>query len=96
MPLVRFAPRGTSLEVKTGTRLIEAVRRAGLPIAHACGDDLICGKCGVEILSGHVSREAAVERESKRANRIDAKLRLACAIRVHDDLEVTAPYWGEP
>ena len=94
MPTVRFAPRGSSLEVAKGTLLIDAVRRAGLPIARACGDDLICGRCGVEILAGRVSREARVERESKRANRVDPKLRLACAIRVHDDLEIRAHYWG--
>lgn len=93
MPTVRFQPRGSTLEVAKGTRLIEAVRAAGLPIARACGDDLVCAKCGVRILSGRVSREAPVERRAKARNRVPAELRLACALRVQDDLEITAEYW---
>jgi adenylate cyclase len=95
MPVVRFAPRGSHIDVPRGTRLIDAVRAAGLPIARACGDDLICALCGVRILAGEVGREAAVEREAKARNRVPTELRLACAIRVRGDLEVSAPYWGE-
>jgi ferredoxin len=68
VPTVRFLPKGVELEVRKGTRLIDAVREAGLPIARACGDDLICAKCGVRILSGRVAREAPVERRAKARN----------------------------
>ncbi len=95
MPQLRFLPRDAVLDVPAGTRLIDAIRRAGLPIARACGDDLICGLCGVRILEGRVSREAPIETRAKRANRVDGALRLACAIRVREDLVVTADYWGE-
>ncbi len=94
MPKLRFLPRNSTLEVPAGTRLIDAVRRAGLPIARACGDDLICGLCGVRILEGEVTRESRVESRAKRANRIDPELRLACAIRVRSDLTLSADYWG--
>ncbi len=93
MPTVRFQPKGIELEVARGTRLIDAVRAAGLPIARACGDDLVCAKCGVRILSGRVAREAPVERRAKARNRVPSELRLACALRVQGDLEVTAEYW---
>lgn len=93
MPTVRFQPKGIALEVAKGTRLIDAVRAAGLPIARACGDDLVCAKCGVRILSGRVAREAPVERRAKARNRVPPELRLACALRVQSDLEVTAEYW---
>lgn len=96
MPTLRFLPKDARLEVAAGTRLIDAVRRAGLPIARACGDDLICSLCGVEILEGRVSRESPAERRAKAANRVRPELRLACAIRVHDDLVLTADYWGAP
>ncbi len=94
MPTVRFEPKGTALDVNKGTLLIDAIRAAGLPIARACGDDLICAKCGVQILAGRVAHEAPVERRTKRRNRVPESLRLACALRVHDDLVVTADYWG--
>ncbi len=94
MPTLCFKPKNTTLEVPKGTRLIDAVRQAGLPIARACGDELICAACGVEILEGSVSRESAAELRTKRNNRTRAGLRLACAIRVYDDLVLTADYWG--
>ena len=94
MPTLRFLPKNAILEVPHGTRLIDAVRQAGLPIARACGDDLICSLCGVEILEGRVSRESAAEERAKSMNRMRPELRLACAIRVRDDLVLTADYWG--
>ena len=94
MPSVRFEPKGTVVDVPAGTLLIDAVQQAGLPIAHSCGDGLICAQCGVRVLEGRVSDEKPVERNSKRRNRIDPELRLACAVRVHEDLRITADYWG--
>ena len=74
--------------------MIEAIQTAGLPIARACGDDLLCAKCGVRILSGNVSREKPVERSAKSRNRVPEDIRLSCAVRVHSDLVVDADYWG--
>ena len=93
MPTVRFLPKGVELEVRKGTRLIDAVREAGLPIARACGDDLVCAKCGVRIVSGRVAREAPVERRAKARNRVAPELRLAGALRVQGNLVLTAEYW---
>ena len=93
MPTVRFLPKGVERAAAKGTRLIDVVRAAGLPIARACGDDLVCAKCGVRVLSGRTSREAPVERRAKARNRVAPELRLACALRVQDDLVVTADYW---
>ena len=93
MPTVRFLPKGVELEVPKGTRLIDAVRDARLPIARACGDDLVCAKCGVRIITGRVARESAVERRAKARNRVASDLRLACALRVQGDLVLTAEYW---
>ncbi len=94
MPRIQLRPSGAEIEVPGGTLLIEAIRRAGLPIASPCGDELICAKCGVRIVSGQVTREAPIERETKARNRVPAEQRLACAVRVHSDLIVAADYWG--
>ena len=95
MPTVRMVPSGAVVTVPRGARLVDAIRAAGLPIATACGDDLICAKCGVRVLAGPGGREAEVERRAKARNRIPATHRLACAVRVRGDLEITADYWGE-
>lgn len=82
------------MEVQSGTLLTDAIRAAGLPIATACGDELICGRCGVRILRGWIPAEKPVETRAKLRNRVPAELRLACVIRVRGDLEVSADYWG--
>jgi len=92
---VRFPKLGRSVRVPAGTPLIDAVRRANLPIASACGGDGLCGRCGVAIEEGHqsVSAETPEETRAKQRNRIAPQLRLACRIRVAADLSVSAPYW---
>jgi 2Fe-2S ferredoxin len=95
---VRFEPSGRQVRVPAGTSLLEAARRAGLPVASACGAGGICARCGLTILSVSGGPELAPESDSesraKRANRVDPALRLACRIALAADLVVTAPYWN--
>lgn len=78
-----------------GTTLLEAARRAGLPVASACGAGGLCARCGLEIVEGldSLPGESPLEREAKARNRIDPRLRLACQVHPTSDLVVTAPYW---
>ncbi len=94
-PTIRFEPSGAEIAVDAGTTLLEAARRAGLPVASACDRQFTCGRCGMRILSGDesVAAESKREAEIKRRNRIDPELRLSCVVKVRDDLVVTAPYW---
>lgn len=84
-----------TVTVPTGSTLIGAIARAGLPLASACGADGLCGRCGVAILAGEsaLEPETADELRIKSRNRIDPKLRLACRTLVTADLEITASYW---
>jgi ferredoxin len=88
-------PSEREIRVPAGTSLLEAARRAGLPVASACGADGICARCGLDILEGAEGLPAESERETdiKSANRVDEDLRLACRIRLECDLVVTARYW---
>ena len=74
---VRFEPSGESVRVPHGTSLLEAARRAGLPVASACDRHAACGRCGLRVLAGapRVERESARETELKVRNRVDAELR---------------------
>jgi adenylate cyclase len=92
---VRFHPSGAHVSAPAGTMLMDAVLRAGLPIASACGADGLCGRCGVRVLAGAESLivEGADETRAKQRNRIDPELRLACRTVLSGDLEVTASYW---
>ena len=92
---MRFQPSGRIVRVAAGSSLLEAARRAGLPIASACGGDALCGRCGVSLLSGAsaLAVEDEPEARAKRRNRVPAEQRLACRVAVSTDLEVTASYW---
>jgi ferredoxin len=93
--LIRFQPSGRTLRVALGTTLLEAARRAGLPMASACGADGLCARCGVRVIAGagSLSPETEAEARQKRRNRIDPALRLACRAAATGDVEVTAGYW---
>ncbi len=92
---VRFEPSRRSVRVPAGTSLLEATRRASLPLASACGAEGVCGRCGVEILraAAELPDETERERSIKQRNRVDPQLRLACQVAVSADLVVTAQYW---
>jgi len=92
---VVFEPSGRRIRVPAGTSLLEAARRAGLPVASACGAGGLCARCGLRILSGGegLPNESGAEESVKRANRVDPRLRLACQVALRSDLTVTAPYW---
>jgi ferredoxin len=92
---VRFQPSGREIRVAAGTTLLEAARRARLPIASACRGDALCGRCGVSVLAGAsaLPEEREPEARAKRRNRVPAEQRLACRVVVSNDLEVTAGYW---
>lgn len=94
-PCIRFAPSGRRVRIARGATLLEAIRRAGLPVASACGADGLCARCGVRVLAGAdaLPGESPQEAEAKRHNRVDPELRLACQVVPAGDLEVTAPYW---
>jgi 2Fe-2S ferredoxin len=92
---IRFLPSGRELRVARGTTLLEAARRAGLPMASACGAEGLCARCGVRVHGGvgALSPEGAAEARQKLHNRIDPALRLACRAAVSGDVEVSASYW---
>ncbi len=92
---VRFEPSGRTVRVVTGSSLLEAARRAGLPLASACGGGALCGRCGLRVLSGANSLPPQNELEARalRRNRAPAGQRLACRALVSCDLTVTASYW---
>ncbi|UCE85725.1 MAG: (2Fe-2S)-binding protein [Deltaproteobacteria bacterium] len=92
---VRFLPSGACVRVPVGTTLLEAARRASLPIARACGADGICGRCGMEILAGAdgLPPETRRELDAKRRNRVPEHQRLACRVAPTSAVAVTTPYW---
>jgi uncharacterized 2Fe-2S/4Fe-4S cluster protein (DUF4445 family) len=59
MPTIEFMPSGATLEVASGTNLLEAARAAGLEIELPCGGEGTCGRCLVRVTEGEVVCENA-------------------------------------
>ena len=98
MPRVRFASskrRHLEIEVPSGTSLLGAASAAGVPIARACGQNRICGRCVVTVHRGAASLSAEDSRETrtKTRNRFGAATRLACCAQIRGDVEISASYW---
>lgn len=85
---VTFEPTHESVEVESGTLLLEAARRAGVLVSSNCGGDGICGRCRVQAVSGKVDAKPTVllSREE-----IQQGFTLACQTRVMGDAVVAVP-----
>jgi ferredoxin len=98
--VVRFRPSRDAAPVRSvtvplGVTLLEAARRAGVPVARACGGDGLCGRCGLRVLAGGdwLAPPGPEEELAKRRNRAARELRLACQVELRGPIEVTAAYW---
>jgi uncharacterized 2Fe-2S/4Fe-4S cluster protein (DUF4445 family) len=54
MPLITFKPSDTTIDVPSGTDLLQAARQAGVDIDAPCGGKGTCGKCLVKVVSGNL------------------------------------------
>ncbi len=85
MPRVTFQPAGLTVEVDPGTSLLDAARRADVPIRNQCGGQGVCGYCRVEIRRGEVER-------LKTRHAPPEGMDLACrCLAAEADLEVFVP-----
>lgn len=76
---VTFEPPGVSVSVPVGTTVLEAARRAGVPLASACGGRGTCGDCAVRVVAGGVPPPSANEAAALRG--APADVRLGCLLR---------------
>jgi Na+-transporting NADH:ubiquinone oxidoreductase subunit F len=97
----RLLPRGTvhltvnedpdrSFDASPGLSLLETLSRQGLLVPSACGGQGTCGACAVRVVEGG---GALLATELSHVSRRDAKagVRLACQLKVRDDLRLELP-----
>jgi ferredoxin len=88
MPTIRIDAAATC-EAAPGTKLVLAIEDAGVDIMHRCGGNARCTTCRVEILDGQAPPMEEPERERlAREPGLGPEIRLACQIRVENDLAV--------
>ncbi|THF78362.1 2Fe-2S iron-sulfur cluster-binding protein [Cohnella fermenti] len=90
---VAFLPNGPTAAVRAGTSLLDAARRAGVPVRTRCGGVAGCLMCKVRIepeTAGGLNRPTAPE-ERKLGPLLDEGMRLSCQARVRGDVALTVP-----
>jgi len=87
---VTFEPEGRSVQVLSGSALVEAAARAGIVLDTPCGGQGTCGKCRVEI-SLNAPEPTEADKTHFSAEELDKGIRLACQTNVTEDMRVSIP-----
>jgi len=91
-------------QVEAGTRLVLAIREAGVHIGHRCGGESRCTDCQVRFLEGEPDTITEAEYNWLVAEGLWGQTRLSCQIEVDRDMSVQVldtvenhPEWkGDP
>ncbi|HPN84932.1 MAG TPA: ASKHA domain-containing protein, partial [Victivallales bacterium] len=87
---ISFPAYKKELQALEGSSLFECIARAGILIKNPCAGQGICGKCKIRIISGK-SEPAPECREFFSSDEISAGWRLACRVKIFDNIEVEIP-----
>ncbi|MES3629770.1 MAG: 2Fe-2S iron-sulfur cluster-binding protein [Longimonas sp.] len=88
MPTLTIEGEG-SFEVEKGTRLVNAIREAGVDIGHRCGGHAQCTTCRVTFSAGEPDTMTPAEHEKLHQIKQFGEMRLSCQIRVDGPMHVT-------
>jgi uncharacterized 2Fe-2S/4Fe-4S cluster protein (DUF4445 family) len=88
---IDFEPLGQRVLCRSGTRLLDAARQAGIQIVALCGGGGTCGRCRVQVKEGQVRPPTVDERSALAPEQLALGYRLACQLRVTDDLRIYIP-----
>jgi uncharacterized 2Fe-2S/4Fe-4S cluster protein (DUF4445 family) len=89
---VKFLPFDVSVDVPAGTKLLDAVKKADLPLKATCGGKGTCGGCVVQILNGNYRTKASAALSNQLASEGYA---LSCQTGVTDNITVQLPQFRE-
>jgi len=87
---VTFQPTNEEIEIPAGTPLKKAMDIAGLNFDYPCGGRGRCGKCRLQVRKGSAPPSES-DYDHLDQEEIDSGWRLACTIKVEDDLVVELP-----
>jgi uncharacterized 2Fe-2S/4Fe-4S cluster protein (DUF4445 family) len=88
---VTFQPSGRSVFVLLGTKIIEAVGRAGINIDMPCGGQGTCRKCRIQITSEAKGSPCQADKDTFSQEELNNGWRLACQTSVQNDMTVYIP-----
>ena len=82
---VRFEPWGTEVACGEGETLLDAARRAEIPLGAVCSGRGTCGKCQLRVVKGPLPDATSVERMVVSQTALERGYRLACQHPVAGD-----------
>jgi ferredoxin len=86
MPTLTIDDRAVTAE--RGTRLVHAIRAAGVEIGHRCGGKARCTTCRVAVHEGGSEAMTRAEYDRLEAAGLLGQVRLSCQLVVEDDMTV--------
>ncbi len=88
MPTLKSLPDNQTIAFEPGESVLEATRRAEVPLAHACGGKAKCSTCRIWILEGAEFCPERGEDEQRLTDRVrlGESVRLACQLRPTGDV----------
>jgi adenylate cyclase len=92
---VTFIPLGLQAAARADESLLDAARRAGVPLGNSCGGVGVCTRCKVRVVRGaeSLSPPTSVELRFGRSRGFGDDERMACQAVVNGDCAVTTTYW---
>lgn len=81
MPMLTILPTGKTIEVATGSTLLDAILAAGEPMTNVCAQPPECGACHLFVQEGRKSLSKIQRIENEKLDTIvgvASKSRLAC------------------
>ncbi len=93
--MIRFVRKFPDIEVPAGSLLMEALLKAGLPVASSCHGDGICGKCRIQIVGGteNLTKINDIETIVRDRLKVPREYRISCQARVTGDILIDTSYW---
>ncbi len=95
LPHPTVCPAGASIEVATGTTVLDAALSQGIFIEHACEKSCACTTCHVIVRAGYESLDEACEIEEDMLDKawgLEGNSRLSCQCQIiHEDLIIEIP-----
>ncbi len=85
MPKITFLPDGNSIEVPSGTSILEAAKNCHAQVGYACGGVCACSTCHVYVKEGLASLSQQQENEEDildKAFDVRATSRLGCQSKI--------------
>jgi 2Fe-2S ferredoxin len=91
LPEITFMPDNKKVQVRIGTTLLDAGRRARVNIRTRCGGKAACMMCKVQVKGQEGLAPMNVNEQLKLGEQASQGYRLACQARIQGDVCVTLP-----